>query len=229
MVYLCEFLVLQLPQSSGMSENNQLSHSFELASKGMMTSILRLFYCTVVAWTLSIPLSSAQQKEGSSLNTNESQVPVLLGIPPKANLNLAGKNLQLSLSPTGESVTQRVTPREASIWINYSSVVEPNTSNAIFVSMGMNNVPAEIIIRLKVDPYEGNGSGQLGAPTVPIILSSYPQPIITDIGSCYTGVGEGQGHKLTYSWELAPNYDPELLRLDELQIAADIVYTIVND
>lgn len=173
--------------------------------------------------------TKAQQPLKTSFDTNETKLPVMLGIPPKANLSLAGKDLQLSLAPTEDAVTQRITPREASIWINYSSVVEPNSTNSIYVSMGMSNVPAEITIRLKIDPYVGDGSGQVGTPTQPIILGSFPQPIITNIGSCYTGKGEGSGHKLTYSWELSPNYDPELLRLEDLQIATDIIYTIVNN
>ena len=171
----------------------------------------------------------AQQPARTSYDTNETKLPVMLGIPPKANLSLAGKDLQLSLAPSDNAVTQRVTPKEASIWINYSSVVEPNSTNSIYVSMGMSNVPAEITIKLKIDPYVGDGSGQVGTPTQPIILGNSPQPIITNIGSCYTGKGEGTGHKLTYSWELSPNYDPELLRLEDLQIATDIIYTIVNN
>lgn len=171
----------------------------------------------------------AQPPVRTTFDTNETKLPLLLGIPPKANLSLAGKDLQLALSPTEEQIRQRITPKEGSIWINYSSVVEPFSTNSIYVSLGLGNIPAEIRIKLKIDPYQGNGSGELGAPTAPIILSTFPQPIIVNIGSCYTGQGEGQGHKLTYSWELASNYDPELLKLDELEIATDIIYTIVNN
>lgn len=171
----------------------------------------------------------AQVPTKTTFDTNETKLPLTLGIPPKANLSLAGKDLQLALSPSAEEIRQRITPKEGSIWINYSSVVEPFSTNSIYVSLGLGNIPAEIRLKLRIDSYQGNGSGELGAPTAPIILSTFPQPIIVNIGSCYTGQGEGQGHKLTYSWELASNYDPELLRLDELEIATDIIYTIVNN
>lgn len=171
----------------------------------------------------------AQAPLNSTFDTNATKLPVMLDIPAKANISLAGKDLQLSLSSSQDEVTQRVTPREGSIWINYSSVVEPFSTNAIYVSLGLGNVPAEISIKLRIDPYQGSGSGELGVPTAPIILGTFPQPIITNIGSCYTGQGEGQGHKLTYSWQLASNYDPELLILEELQIATDVIYTIVNN
>lgn len=171
----------------------------------------------------------AQAPMNTTFDTNATKLPVMLGIPAKANISLAGKDLQLSLSSSQDEVTQRVTPREGSIWINYSSVVNPLSTNSIFVSLGLGNIPAEISIKLKIDPYQGNGSGELGTPTAPIILSTFPQPIITNIGSCYTGQGEGQGHKLTYSWQLATNYDPKLLILEELQIATDVIYTIVNN
>lgn len=208
---------------------NFIQHSFG-SKHGCSVTCKQLF--VVAMMLVYLPMMDgikAQQKDKASFDTNETRLPVLLGIPPKANLSLAGTQLQLSLAPNRDAVTQRITPREASIWINYSSVVEPNSTNSIYVSMGMSNVPAEITIKLKIDPYVGDGSGQVGTPTQPIILGNFPQPIITNIGSCYTGKGEGVGHKLTYSWELAPNYDPELLKLEELQIATDIIYTIVNN
>lgn len=196
--------------------------------RGKLTSSWLIIRFAVVMLLLGGSLH-AQAPLNRTFDSNETKLPVLLGIPAKANISLAGKDLQLSLSSSQDEVTQRVTPREGSIWINYSSVVNPLSTNSIFVSLGLGNIPAEISIKLKIDPYQGNGSGELGAPTAPIILSTFPQPIIVNIGSCYTGQGEGQGHKLTYSWELASNYDPELLKLDELEIATDIIYTIVNN
>lgn len=168
----------------------------------------------------------------SALNAqdNVTKLPVSLSIPAKANISLAGSDLKLSLVSKDNEQKQVITPNSsASIWINYSSVVENNSSNAIFVSLFSNSLPAEISIKLTIGEDEGLGTGEVGKPTEPIILSSFPQSIITNIGSCFTGKGEGKGHKLTYSWKLAPNYDPDLLKLEDLQVEADVIYTISNN
>ena len=43
------------------------------------------------------------------------------------------------------------------------------------------------------------GVGTTGSPSGKVILSRYPQNIITDIGSCYTGRGINKGHQLFFS------------------------------
>lgn len=212
-----------------MSTGHHILYLGHLPCNTVIRMLFKPVMCLITFMLLLDANLFAQVPVKTTFDTNETKLPLTLGIPPKANLNLAGKDLQLALSPTEEEIRQRITPKEGSIWINYSSVVEPFSTNSIYVSLGLGNIPAEIRLKLKIDPYQGNGSGELGAPTAPIILSTFPQPIIVNIGSCYTGQGEGQGHKLTYSWELASNYDPELLKLDELEIATDIIYTIVNN
>lgn len=161
---------------------------------------------------------------------NVTKLPIALSIPSKANISLAGSDLKLSLVTRDNEQKQILTPNSTGVlWINYSSVVEYNNTNAIFVSLFSNSLPAEISIKLTIGKDSGLGTGQVGKPTEPITLTTFPQSIITDIGSCYTGKGEGKGHKLTYSWNLSPNYDPDLLKLEDLQIEADIIYTIVNN
>jgi hypothetical protein len=167
---------------------------------------------------------------GLKAQDNVTKLPVSLSIPAKANISLAGSDLKLSLVSKDNEQKQVITPNSsASIWINYSSVVENNSSNAIFVSIFSNSLPAEISIKLTIGEDEGGGTGEVGKPTEPITITSFPQSIITNIGSCYTGKGVGKGHKLTYSWELAPNYDPDLLKLEDLQVEADVIYTISNN
>lgn len=162
--------------------------------------------------------------------SNTVKVPVLLEIPAKASVQLIGSNLTLNYSKNNSSDVQVLTPSSAGkCWINYSSIVNFGTSNTIYASLGDGNVPAEISIKLKVGKDVWAGAGQTGQPTEPITLSSFPQPIITNIGSCYTGQGEGKGHELTYSWIVAPNYDPDLIKLEELNIVASVIYTIVTN
>lgn len=155
--------------------------------------------------------------------------PVQLSIPPKASINLAGSDPDLSLV-NDKSAQQILTPTSSNkTWINYSSIVEMNSTNSICASLGSGNLPAEVIIKLHISEDAGLGSGDMGKPSDPIVLSNYPQAIITDIGSCYTGQGIGKGHLLTYTWAIAPNYDPEDFNIEELSFEISVIYTITNN
>jgi hypothetical protein len=163
---------------------------------------------------------SAQQK--NTVNT-----PVELSIEPTASLNLAGSDIRLSFTQ-GKGAQQIISPSTAGkIWINYSSVVDGNSTNSICVSLSSGNLPAEVDIKLSIGPDAGSGSGKMGKPSAPIILTSYPQAIITDIGSCYTGQGISKGHPLTYSWVLSPEYDSDILKVEELHLEVGVIYTII--
>ena len=160
---------------------------------------------------------------------NTTQFPVQLSIQAKASIYLAGfdtddtlmisKSTKRELSPTSSRKT----------WINYSSVVEDNSTNTICVSLSSGDLPVEVIIKLNISEDVGEGSGKMGKPSKPIVLTNYPQAIITDIGSCYTGQGTNKGHLLTYTWELDPNYDPKDFKMEELNVAIGVIYTITNN
>lgn len=162
-------------------------------------------------------------------DSNQAKIPVLLGIPAKASLEISGSDLQLSIKP-GASTEQRLTPISAgNVWLNYSSVVESESRNTVYVSLNPGNLPAEISIQLQIGKDVGAGSGQMGTPAQPVILSTYPQPIVTNIGTCYTGRGQNKGHLLSYKWILDPEYDPELIRIESLQIETGVIYTIIEN
>lgn len=154
------------------------------------------------------------------------RLPVQMTIPSAASLSLTGSDLQFSIK--GKGAEQIITPSTVgSVWINYSSVVDFNSSNAISASLSAWNLPAEVAITLKVGPDAGAGYGQTGTPVNSIVLSPYPQIIIYDIGTCFTGQGIQKGRELTYTWVLRPGYDDEILSEDDLvglQVA--VTYTI---
>lgn len=160
-------------------------------------------------------------------NSNQGKIPVLLDIPSKASIGIAGSDLNLSVKP-GSTAEQKITPKSASkVWLNYSSVVEYGSTNSIYVSLNPGNLPAEISIQLTISKDAGGGSGQVGIPNSSIILRTSPQPIVTNIGTCYTGRGVNNGHLLSYSWILDSLYDPELIKIEDLQIESGVIYTIV--
>lgn len=155
-------------------------------------------------------------------------MPVQLTLPPSASFSLAGDNIRFALSPS-KGTEQIITPSTVGkIWINYSSIVAWNTTNSICVSLSTGNLPAEVVIKLNVGTDVGAGSGKVGRPTGKITLSSYPQTIINGIGSCYTGQGVNKGHPLTFSWELLPEYESDILSVEDLNIEVGVIYTIIS-
>ncbi len=163
-------------------------------------------------------------------DTNTTKLPVQMAIPPSAKLSLVGSDLQFSIIQ-GSGTSQILSPTSVGeVWINYSSIVEANTNNIIYASLSSNDLPPEVMIKLKVGPDAGAGYGKTGTPTDPVILSTNPQPIITNIGSCYTGQGLKKGHLLTYNWDLLPNYDLEVISKEDLaNLRVGVMYTIVTD
>lgn len=161
---------------------------------------------------------------------NSAKLPVQMAIPPSAKLSMGSSELKFSLF-TGEGKDRKLAPKTVdTIWINYSSVIVNNSTNTICASLAYGDLPAEIAIKLKVGPDVGAGYGQAGKPTIPIYLSTAPQAIITDIGSCYTGQGNNKGHLLTFSWELKPGYDPDYIQSEMLaNLRIRVIYTINSD
>lgn len=93
------------------------------------------------------------------------------------------------------------------IWLNYSAIKSSsqNPTRDIEVSITSGPMPNGVQLTVQAGAYSGNGDGTMGTPAGPVNLTNTPQPIISGIGSCYTGDGVNNGHNLTYSLNLAGN------------------------
>lgn len=96
-----------------------------------------------------------------------------------------------------------------------------NANKNVQANISMGSVPSGTVLKLAASPCT-TGSGKFGT-TSSIILSNTAQPIITGIGSCYTGDGPSEGYNLTYRWELA---SPNPVNLIAGTTAVSITYTI---
>lgn len=139
-------------------------------------------------------------------NDNTSKVNLNLSIPPLSLINLAVDDQQVITytysSNEPNNIEQVITPNTADkTWLNYSSIVNPGASYYITVNISSGSLPADVSLRVLVSEDAGLGSGSTGTTVGEITLSSYPQNIIVNIGSCYTGKGVSKGHRLTYIWD----------------------------
>ena len=93
---------------------------------------------------------------------------------------VAGEGLNFSASSASDE----------SVWLNYSSILEGNSSNSISVTMTGDNLPDGVDIELIASADAGKGKGETGsAKNTTITLDGHGQDIITRITSynvCYT-------------------------------------------
>lgn len=158
---------------------------------------------------------------------NVARMSLNLDIPAVSIIDFAGTENKISFN-SGKGAEQIITPSTFDkTWLNYSSIVEENTTNIISVNLSAWNLPSNMAIRLKVGENAGAGAGATGKPVGQILLSKYPQQVITGIGSCYTGRGIKKGHQLIYTWEgLFPADEDEDSSIDNIEIA--VTYTITT-
>ena len=101
----------------------------------------------------------------------------------------------------------------ATIWINYSSIVGSTIESARNVSVQITDgfVPAGLKLTALAAGDAGNGAGTMGAASAALTLTGTAQDIITGVGSAYTGDGATNGHLLTYqlgyATDAATDYD----------------------
>jgi len=123
------------------------------------------------------------------------------------------------------NVEQIITPAIGDkTWLNYSSIVANGLTNYITVYISSGSLPADVSLNLLIGADVGAGAGKKGITKGQITLSAFPQVIITNIGSCYTGRGIHKGHKLYYKWTNTESYDYSLNYDNGKAIA--VTYTI---
>ena len=168
----------------------------------------------------SMKTTTAQQK-------NITEMPITVSIPAVALIDFEGSNHRIVFKSTNV-VDQVISPStENSIWLNYTSIVQSGTTNYITVHISSGQLPPESSVNLEITDDVGAGSGKIGvASSAQIELSMYPQSIITDIGSCYTGRGIEKGHRLTYLWNNIEDYSESRYAKTEFEIT--VTYTITT-
>lgn len=100
------------------------------------------------------------------------------------------------------------------LWLNYTVI--KSTANApkrINVSVAAVNFPTGMSLKLKIDPDEGMGNGEMGSPVLgysDLIPDAAPLELISNIGSCYTGNGVNNGHNMHFRLDYDNTYYDEL-------------------
>lgn len=112
-----------------------------------------------------------------------------------------------------------------SIYLQYSSI-KRNSDNSISVSMTGDQLPTGVSIEVEAENAQ-NGKGQIGSSNNrKLTLANGPQDLITGIGSCYTGTGSTNGHKLKYTLKMSSNANYQSLVAKDY--TSVVTYTITE-
>ncbi len=113
------------------------------------------------------------------------------------------------------------------IWINYSSIVAEKEHRRKVTAKIQGEIPAGLSIYAEASEYTGAGEGALGKPAGSVALSHRPADVIVDIGSCFTGKGQNNGHYIQYSLQRDPS-SGSYNSLSQLQTSIQVVYTLTD-
>nr|WP_321354384.1 hypothetical protein [uncultured Draconibacterium sp.] len=114
--------------------------------------------------------------------------------------------IEFELLPAAESggapVVRQLTSRE--FWINYSSALGRHSRHRSIVAQIVGGtLPEGLELFIQASDYSGNGGGETGMSAGKVLVGSDPRPIITGIGSAFTGDGIGNGHRLSFEIDIS--------------------------
>lgn len=167
---------------------------------------------TTALFTMTLLAANAQDKSTDNHK-------VKFEIPEIALLDIESSNKTNDITLTVEAPTEAGesvvldNAYDRSLWLNYTSIVNKNSSSKdnnrnVAVKISDGKVPGGLNLNVEAQSASSDGKGDKGKSVgTTLTLTSNDQDIITGIGSCYTGNGEGKGHQLVYSLELAKEGD----------------------
>lgn len=161
---------------------------------------------TTILATLLLALLLCQH---ASAQLDEETVHIGFSLPEVALMDveyIGNGMIEFELLPASETggspVVRQLTSQE--FWINYSSALgkfSPDRSIVAQISGG--TLPEGLELYIQATDYSGNGDGKTGASVGKVKIGSDPRPIITGIGSAYTGNGIGNGHRLNFEVDIS--------------------------
>ncbi|MER0441824.1 hypothetical protein [Emticicia sp. W12TSBA100-4] len=129
-----------------------------------------------------------------------------------------------SPSTAGSSITTTVS--DETKWLNFTSAVANGVSRRIEASVSAGTVPSGLQLRVGLNAAVGGGGtlGTLVATVASPVTLGTAATVLNNITGAYTGVGVGNGFKLTYTVNVS-NYG--LLRSGTNVV--QITYTLIDN
>jgi hypothetical protein len=128
--------------------------------------------------------------------------PVTLQIPTFSMIATNNAQVQLTLTANVPGAMLN-TASNSDVYVRITSIVAGATHQTITARIASGVVPAGTQLRLiSASSTTTNSGGNLGIPAAThIILDNTDKTLINNIGTCFTGTGNNDGYRLTYTWE----------------------------
>ena len=160
----------------------------------------------------------------------EAYVEASITLPPFALVDIEPEdnNIYFSVLPAEAPgmPAQVIRSEDKPLVINYTSALSPtNTTRSIVAGLSVGSLPAGIELIVEASEYRGQGKGRFGIPAGKVSLSDNPKAIITDVGNCFTGNGEDNGHLLNLSVKIS-----DFSKINSAnEITVSVIYTICDN
>jgi hypothetical protein len=162
----------------------------------------------------------------SGADTNISSTTITLGVPEVALLKANAGVINLTLAHQDAGMSVETSKSDSTARLLISSVV---TSSARTLSAKISNgsTPAGTHLNLVALPPNANFVGTSGTLGSPITLDATDRPVITGIGSCYSGTGAYDGFplKFTFALDLNPATYGSLRASTGIQVVVTLTLT----
>jgi len=186
---------------------------------------LRTIFLVLIAATFAVEITAQENSTSHEVNIEVPEV-ALIGL-------VADNSTDIDFSTSspvkaGSAVNFTNTKQHQNIWLNYSSIIRNQNHERKIVAFIQGEIPEGVQLIVEASEFEGSGKGKLGRSKGMITLSNQPTEIISDIGSCYTGKGENNGHYLSYKikYDESANF---YASLNSGQNSVQVVYTLTDN
>lgn len=109
--------------------------------------------------------------------------------------------IYMDLTPSYSAGLSKKIITDDSQWLNYTTLVYPTDPTiSITVEVSSGSIPDGMELQIEASQYIGMSKGKQGTSTGKLTVSHRPRVLINNIGTCYTGTGKYEGHRLTFSF-----------------------------
>lgn len=190
-------------------------------------NLKNLLFASVIVLSANASFAQDTKVAAHSLTINIPQSALL-------DLEVATGTTDVTLAGTapteaGLPMTFGATATNATIWMNYSSIVKGVLLRKVTVAITNGTVPTGLKLTVLASAASTDGKGTLGTAATALTLSGTgAQDIVTGIGSAYTGDGANKGRSLTYQlgYETDAATDYAALRYVDTAAPLTITYTL---
>ncbi len=129
---------------------------------------------------------------------------ITLGMPELCLVSASqgGISLELTTNVAGEAVES--SKSDSTSYVVVSSIIASGETRVLNAKVDANVPSGTTLSVFAKDPNPSNSDGNLGTSASELVLTQVDQPIVSAIGSCYTGTGATDGYNLRYTWATVP-------------------------